>query len=58
VLRELPSEFRDAYEAADRLAARVLSQDSAGMLAELEKSFVDQKPKAKVIGEMRESIPH
>jgi predicted short-subunit dehydrogenase-like oxidoreductase (DUF2520 family) len=50
VLRELPSEFRDAYEALNRLAARVLSQDSAGMLAELEKSFVDQKPKAKVIG--------
>jgi len=49
-LRELPDEFREAYEALNRLAARVLSQDSTGMLAELEKSSVDQKPKAKVIG--------
>jgi hypothetical protein len=37
-----------AYEALNRLAARVLSQDSAAMLAELEKNSVDQK--AKVIG--------
>src|SRR5260370_20614886 len=49
-LRELPGEFMDAYEALNRLAARVLSQGSAGMLAELEKNSVDQKPKAKVIG--------
>ena len=49
-LRELPSEFMDAYEALNRLAARVLSQDSFGMLAELEKNSVDQKAKAKVIG--------
>src|SRR6267143_1530909 len=49
-LRESPHECMHAYEALNRLAARVLSQDSAGMLAELEKSFVDQKPKAKVIG--------
>src|SRR5712691_1696146 len=49
-LRELPNEFMDAYEALNRLAARVLSQDSVGMLAQLEKDFVDQKPKAKVIG--------
>jgi len=49
-LRESPNEFVDAYEALNRLAARVLSQDSAGMLAELDESSVDQKPKAKVIG--------
>ncbi len=49
-LRELPNEFAHAYEALNRLAARVLPQDSAGMLAELEKSSVDEKPKAKVIG--------
>ncbi len=49
-LRELPHEFMHAYEALNRLAARVLAQDSAGMLAELEKSSVDQKAKAKVIG--------
>jgi len=49
-LRELPSEFRDAYEALNRLAARVLSQGSAAMLAELEKNSVDQRPRAKVIG--------
>src|SRR5713226_8979826 len=49
-VRELPNEFAHAYEALNRLAARVLPQDSAGMLAELEKSSVDEKPKAKVIG--------
>jgi len=49
-LRELPNEFAHAYEALNRLAARVLPQDSAGMLAELEKSSVDEKPKARVIG--------
>jgi predicted short-subunit dehydrogenase-like oxidoreductase (DUF2520 family) len=49
-LRESPDEFREAYEALSRLAARVLAQDSAGMLAELEKSSVDHKSKGKVIG--------
>ncbi len=49
-LRESPHEFMHAYEALNRLAARVLSQDSAAMLAELEKNSVDQKAKAKVIG--------
>ncbi len=49
-LRELPNEFAHAYEALNRLAARVLPQDSAGMLAELEKSSVDEKPRARVIG--------
>ncbi len=49
-LREWSNEFMDAYEALNRLAARVLPQDSAGMLAELEKSSVDEKPRARVIG--------
>src|SRR5467141_4599873 len=49
-LKESPKEFAHAYEALNRLAARVLSQDSAAMLAELEKNSVDQKAKAKVIG--------
>jgi predicted short-subunit dehydrogenase-like oxidoreductase (DUF2520 family) len=49
-LRESPNEFMHVYEALNRLAARVLSQDSAAMLAELEKNSVDQKAKAKVIG--------
>ncbi len=49
-LRESPNEFMDAYEALNRLAARVLSQDSAGILAELEKSSASEKSKAKAIG--------
>ncbi len=49
-LRESPKEFAQAYEALNRLAARVLAQDTSGMLAELEKSFVGEKSKAKAIG--------
>jgi predicted short-subunit dehydrogenase-like oxidoreductase (DUF2520 family) len=49
-LQESPREFAQAYEALNRLAARVLSQDSAGMLAELEKTSLETKPKAKAIG--------
>ncbi len=49
-LRESPEEFAQAYEALNRLAARVLAQDTSGMLAELEKSFVGEKSKAKAIG--------
>ena len=49
-LQNSPGEFASAYEALNRLAARVLSQDPAGMLDELEKSSVEQKPKAKAIG--------
>jgi predicted short-subunit dehydrogenase-like oxidoreductase (DUF2520 family) len=49
-LQESPAEFAQAYEALNRLAARVLSQDSAGMLAELEKTSLELKPKAKAIG--------
>jgi predicted short-subunit dehydrogenase-like oxidoreductase (DUF2520 family) len=49
-LRESPKEFAPAYEALNRLAACVLATDTAGMLAELEKSSVEEIPKAKVIG--------
>jgi predicted short-subunit dehydrogenase-like oxidoreductase (DUF2520 family) len=49
-LRELPQEFANVYAALSRLAARVLAQDPAGMLAELEKSSMEEKPKAKATG--------
>jgi hypothetical protein len=49
-LQESPKEFAQAYEALNRLAARVLAQDTAGVLAELEKSSAKEKPKAKAIG--------
>jgi predicted short-subunit dehydrogenase-like oxidoreductase (DUF2520 family) len=49
-LRESPKEFALAYEALNRLAARVLAQDSVEMLAELKKSSVEEKRNAKAIG--------
>jgi predicted short-subunit dehydrogenase-like oxidoreductase (DUF2520 family) len=49
-LRESPSEFAAAYQALNRLAARVLAPDAARMLAELETISVEQKPRAKAIG--------
>ncbi len=49
-LRDSPEEFMHAYEALSRLAARVLSQDPAGMLAELEKSSMEENSKAKATG--------
>ena len=49
-LRESPREFVHAYEALSRLAARVLAQDAVGMLAELEKTFLEEKPKARATG--------
>jgi predicted short-subunit dehydrogenase-like oxidoreductase (DUF2520 family) len=49
-LRDLPDEFMHAYKALSRLAARVLAQDPAGMLNELEKGSVDQKARIRVIG--------
>jgi predicted short-subunit dehydrogenase-like oxidoreductase (DUF2520 family) len=49
-MQEMPAEFAEAYVALNRLAARVLSQDSAGMLAELEKISVETKAKAKATG--------
>ena len=49
-LRESPAEFAQAHEALSRLVARVLAPDPSAMLAELEKIFVEKKPKAKAIG--------
>jgi len=49
-LRELPEEFASAYEALNRLAARVLARDAAGVILELEKVSVEGKPQAKARG--------
>src|SRR6266480_2674679 len=49
-LLECPKEFAHAYEALGRLAARVLAQDTAGMLAELGKNSLEEKLRAKAIG--------
>jgi predicted short-subunit dehydrogenase-like oxidoreductase (DUF2520 family) len=49
-MKELPPEFAEAYEALNRLAAVVLAQDSAAMLAELERISSSRKAKAKAIG--------
>jgi predicted short-subunit dehydrogenase-like oxidoreductase (DUF2520 family) len=49
-LQNSPREFAPAYATLNRLAARVLSQDPAGMLDALEKSSLVQKPKARAIG--------
>ncbi|MGH9740758.1 MAG: Rossmann-like and DUF2520 domain-containing protein [Candidatus Acidiferrum sp.] len=49
-LNDLPPEFSEAYQAVNRLAAHVLAQDSAGMLADLQKIAASRKPKAKVTG--------
>lgn len=49
-MKELPAAFAEAYEAVNRLAALVLSQDSSAMLAELEKVAVNKKAKVKVTG--------
>src|SRR4029077_12502981 len=49
-LRESPAEFAQAHEALSRLAARVLAHDPLTMLAELERVFLEKKPKTKAIG--------
>jgi predicted short-subunit dehydrogenase-like oxidoreductase (DUF2520 family) len=49
-LRDSPAEIAAAYEALNRLAARVLAQDAAKMLGELEKVSTDAKPKVKARG--------
>jgi predicted short-subunit dehydrogenase-like oxidoreductase (DUF2520 family) len=49
-MKDLPAEFRQAYEAVNRLAAVVLAQDSAEMQAELEKVVVNKKTKVKATG--------
>lgn len=49
-LQDSPEEFAHAHEVLNRLAARVLSQDATGMLAELERISSKKKLKTKVIG--------
>jgi hypothetical protein len=49
-LRDSPPEFALAHEALNRLAGRVLSQDAAGMLAELGKRLAGKKVKTKATG--------
>lgn len=49
-MKDLPVEFAQAYEAVNRLAALVLAQDSAAMLADLEKVVVNKKSKVKGTG--------
>jgi predicted short-subunit dehydrogenase-like oxidoreductase (DUF2520 family) len=49
-MKNLPGEFRQAYEAVNRLAAVVLAQDSEAMLAELEKVDVNKKTKVNATG--------
>jgi predicted short-subunit dehydrogenase-like oxidoreductase (DUF2520 family) len=49
-LQDLPVEIGEAYAAFNRLAARVLAQDSGAMLAELAKVSVNKKAKAKSTG--------
>jgi predicted short-subunit dehydrogenase-like oxidoreductase (DUF2520 family) len=49
-LRDSQEDTAHAYEALNRLAARVLAKDSAGTTAELEKISAALKPKVKVRG--------
>jgi predicted short-subunit dehydrogenase-like oxidoreductase (DUF2520 family) len=49
-LRDSPEEIATAYEALNRLAARVLAQDAAEMLSELENVSAEAKPKVKARG--------
>jgi predicted short-subunit dehydrogenase-like oxidoreductase (DUF2520 family) len=50
-MKDSPAEFVLAYESVNRLAALVLAQDSAAMLAELEKVAAGKKAKVKATGE-------
>ncbi len=49
-MKDLPAEFVQAYDAVNRLAAVVLAQDSAAMLAELENVAVGKKAKVRATG--------
>jgi predicted short-subunit dehydrogenase-like oxidoreductase (DUF2520 family) len=49
-LRECPPEFAEAYEALNRLAARVLANDATGTLSELGKLSEGKKAKANAMG--------
>jgi predicted short-subunit dehydrogenase-like oxidoreductase (DUF2520 family) len=49
-MQELPGEFTAAYEALNRLVARVLEADPASMLVELDKLSAVRRTKAKALG--------
>jgi len=49
-VKGLPPEFAETYEAVNYLAALVLAQDSAGMLAELDKVSVSKRARVKATG--------
>ena len=49
-MKDLPAEFTETYEAVNRLAALVLAQDSAAMLAELDKVSLSTKAKKRATG--------
>ena len=49
-LRDSPPEFAQAYEVFSRLALRVLSVRPSDMLAELDKTVFQSKPKANAMG--------
>jgi predicted short-subunit dehydrogenase-like oxidoreductase (DUF2520 family) len=49
-VKDFPPEFAETYQAVNCLAARVLAQDSAAMLAELDKVAVNKKTKVKATG--------
>ncbi len=49
-MKDLPVELAQAYDAVNRLAALVLAQDPAAMLADLEKIVVNKKSKVKSTG--------
>jgi predicted short-subunit dehydrogenase-like oxidoreductase (DUF2520 family) len=50
VLRESPEEFVQVYEALNRLAARVLAQDTPETNVEPEKALSKKRAKARVMG--------
>jgi predicted short-subunit dehydrogenase-like oxidoreductase (DUF2520 family) len=49
-MKDSPREFAETYEAVNRLAALVLAQDPAGMLAELDRVAVNKKTRVKATG--------
>jgi predicted short-subunit dehydrogenase-like oxidoreductase (DUF2520 family) len=49
-LRKFPAEYEAAYKALNRLAARVLAQDSEGILARLDEISAGEAAKANVTG--------
>lgn len=49
-MQTMPQEFADVYLALNRLAARVLSQDSSATLAELEIVLAGESSKSKAMG--------